>query len=187
MMSESNHASDDVSRIARFRAELVDPSAFIAAGAVVVGQVMLAEESSVWFNAVLRGDCEPIRVGRRTNVQDGCVLHADPGFPCTLGEGVTLGHGAIVHGATVGDHVVIGMKAVVQNGAVIGENTIIAVGAVVTEGAEIPPGSLVMGIPAKVKRPLRPEEIDRIRYGAEHYVHHAKIFAAAQGAHEAPR
>ncbi len=179
-MSESKHAADDVSRIATFRADQVHPTAFIARGAVVVGDVTLEENTSVWFNAVLRGDCEPIRIGRRSNVQDGCILHADPGFPCTLGEGVTLGHGAIVHGATIGDNVVVGMKAVVQNGAVVGENSIIAVGAVVTEGAQIPPGSLVMGIPGKVKRPLQPEEIERIRLGAEHYVHNAKVFAAAQ-------
>lgn len=162
----------------RFRPQQVHPSAYIAPGAIVLGDVTLDEGSSVWFNAVLRGDCAAIRVGRESNVQDGCVLHADPGFPCTLGQGVTVGHGAIVHGATVGDNVVIGMKAVVQNGAVIGDDCIVAVGAVVLEGAEIPAGSLVVGLPAKVKRPLTPDEVVRNRAGAMHYVQNAKEFAA---------
>lgn len=165
----------------KFCAELVHPSAFIARGAVVVGDVTLEEESSIWFNAVLRGDCAPIRVGPQSNVQDGCILHADPGFPCTLGSGVTVGHGAVVHGATVGDNVVVGMKAVVQNGAKIGENSIIGVGAVVTEGVEIPPGSLVLGVPGKWKRELMPPEIEMNRLAAAHYVENAKAFAAAQG------
>jgi len=179
-MPESKHASSEVSSIVTFRAEQVDPTAFIAQGAVVRGDVTLEADSSVWFNAVIRGDCEPIRVGRGSNVQDGCILHADPGFPCTLGEGVTVGHGAIVHGATIGDHSLIGMKAVVQNGAVIGENCIIAAGAIVVERARIPAGSLVIGVPAKIKRPLREDEIERIRAGAEHYVQNAQQFAAAQ-------
>lgn len=163
----------------KFRPDQVHESAFIARGAILTGDVTLEEDASVWFNAVLRGDCAPIRVGRRTNIQDGCVLHADPGFDLTIGEGVTIGHGAVVHGATVGDNVVIGMKSVIQNGARIGDNTIIAVGAVVTEGSEIPPGSLVMGLPAKVKRPLAPEEIEHNRLAAEHYVHNAKEYRAA--------
>jgi len=170
-----------MSNVARFRAEQVHKSVFIARGATVVGDVTLEEESSVWFGAVLRGDCAPIRVGPRSNIQDGCVLHADPGFPCTVGAGVTVGHGAIVHGATVGDNVVVGMNAVVQNGARVGENSTIGVGAVVTEGVEIPPGSLVLGLPGKVKRPLEPHEIEINRLAAAHYVENAKIFAAEAG------
>lgn len=177
---ESSHADGSIS--ARFRPEQIHPRAFIARGAVVCGDVTMAEQSSVWFNAVIRGDCEAIRIGPRTNVQDGCILHADPGFPCTIGAGVTIGHGAIVHGATVGDNVLIGMKAVVQNGARIGENSIIGAGAIVMEHAEIPPGSLVVGVPGKVKRPLREDEIQRIELGAEHYVENAKLFhEAGQG------
>lgn len=164
----------------RFRRELVAPDVFIAAGAVVVGDVAIGDQSSVWFNAVLRGDAEAIRIGRRTNIQDNCTLHADPGFPCTLGDGVTVGHGAVVHGATVGDNVVVGMHAVVMNGAEIGANSLIAVGAVVTEGTVIPPGSLVTGLPGKVKRQLEPLEIERNRASAEHYVQNARRFAEAQ-------
>src|SRR5258708_2677926 len=138
--------SDDKSRVV-FRSELVHASVFIAPGARVMGDVTLEEDASVWFNAVLRGDTETVRVGRRTNVQDLCMLHADPGFPCIVGEGVTVGHGAIVHGARIGDNVVVGMHSVVMNGATIGADSIVAVGAVVTEGTEVPPGSLVMGVP----------------------------------------
>lgn len=159
------------------RPEQIHESVYIAPGAVVVGDVTIGEESSVWFNAVLRGDVEAIKIGKQTNIQDGCVLHADPGFPCTLGDGITVGHAAIVHGATVGDNVTIGMKAVVMNGASVGENSIVAVGAVVTEGTQIPPGSLVIGIPGKVKRELSPEQIEMNRMGAAHYVENAKAFA----------
>ena len=154
----------------RFRPELVHPSVYLAPGAVVRGDVTIEEGSSVWFNAVIRGDTTEIRIGPRCNIQDGCVLHADPGFPCTLDAGVTLGHGAIVHGATVGANVVIGMRAVVMNGARIGENSLVGVGAVVTEGTDIPPGSLVLGLPAKVVRTLSDDEIDHNRQTADHYV-----------------
>jgi carbonic anhydrase/acetyltransferase-like protein (isoleucine patch superfamily) len=129
-----------------------------------VGDVTIGAESSVWFNAVLRGDVAAIRVGSRTNIQDGCVLHADLGLPCTVGDGVTVGHLAIIHGATIGDNVVVGMHAVVMNGVEVGRDSIIAVGSVVTQGTIVPPGSLVMGLPAKVKRPLTPEEIEHKKF-----------------------
>lgn len=164
-----------------FRPELVHPTAFIAPGAVVVGDVTLEEESSVWFNAVIRGDMEAIRIGPRSNVQDGAVLHADEGVPCTLGADVTVGHLALVHGATVGDNVLIGMRSVVMNGAVIGENSLIAAGALVTEGTVIPPGSLVIGMPGKAARQLKPEHIERIRYAAAHYVANAKRYMQPRG------
>jgi carbonic anhydrase/acetyltransferase-like protein (isoleucine patch superfamily) len=159
-----------------FRPELVDPTAFIAPGAVVLGDVTIGAESSVWFGAVLRGDVEAIRIGRRTNVQDGCILHADAGFPCILGDGVTLGHGAIVHGARVENHVLIGMRAVVMNGAVVGENSIVAVGALVTEGTVIPPGSLVIGLPGKRRGDVAPEHLAQIRHAADHYVENARRY-----------
>lgn len=162
---------------ARFRPELIDKSVFIAAGARIVGKVSIGAESSVWFNAVVRGDCEAIGIGRRSNIQDNCVLHADPGVPCTLGDGVTVGHGAVVHGATVEDNCMIGMNAVVMNGARIGANSIVGVGAVVTEGTQVPPGSLVLGVPGRVKRLLEPAEIERNLHSAEHYVASAKMFA----------
>lgn len=163
-----------------FRAELVDPSAYIAPGAVVLGDVQLAAEASVWFHAVLRGDTAPIRVGRQSNVQDLCVLHADPGFPCTLGDRVSVGHAAIVHGATVEDDCLIGMRAVVMNGAKIGAGSIVAVGAVVTEGTQVPPGSVVMGMPAKVRRAVTPADQDRIRHAANHYVENARRFKPSE-------
>jgi carbonic anhydrase/acetyltransferase-like protein (isoleucine patch superfamily) len=160
----------------RHRPDLVDPSAWIAPGAVVVGDVTLAAEATVWFGAVLRGDTAPIRVGRQTNVQDGCILHADEGFPCTLGDRVTLGHGAIVHGATVEDDCLIGMRAVVMNGARIGKGSIVAVGSIVTEGTVIPPGSLALGQPARVKREASEGDLLLIRHAAEHYVAAGKAY-----------
>ena len=159
-----------------FQKDLIHPSVFLAEGVVIRGDVTIGEHSSVWFNSVLRGDCEAIRIGRRTNVQDGCVLHADPGFPCVLGDNVTLGHGAIVHGAEVADDVMIGMRAVVMNGAKIGTGSIVGVGAVVTEGTVVPPGSLVVGLPAKVKRELTEDEVTYIRRAAEHYVEQARRY-----------
>jgi carbonic anhydrase/acetyltransferase-like protein (isoleucine patch superfamily) len=165
-------------RATSFRPELIHPSVFLARGAVVLGDVTIGEQSSVWFNAVVRGDTEAICIGRRTNIQDGCILHADPGFPCTVGDEVTVGHGAIVHGATVGNRILIGMRAVVMNGAEVGDESVVGVGAVVTEGTKIPPGSLVLGMPGKVVRPVTPEDLARIRHAAEHYVAAAKQFSA---------
>jgi carbonic anhydrase/acetyltransferase-like protein (isoleucine patch superfamily) len=159
-----------------FRPEQCHASAFIAPGAILLGDVTLGENVSVWFNAVVRGDAEAIRIGRETNVQDGCILHADPGFPCLLGERVTLGHGAIVHGAVVEDDVMIGMRAVVMNGAVIGRGSLVAVGAVVLEGTIIPPGSVVMGVPGKVKRQATDDDLALIRHAAAHYVEAARQY-----------
>jgi len=160
----------------RHQPELVDSTAFIAPGAVVIGDVTIGAESSVWFGAVVRGDTEAIRIGKQTNVQDGCVLHADAGFPCALGDRVTLGHGAIVHGASVEDDCLIGMRAVVMNGAKIGRGSIVAVGSIVTEGMEIPPGSVVMGQPAKVRRETTERDRGRIRHAADHYVESSKAY-----------
>jgi carbonic anhydrase/acetyltransferase-like protein (isoleucine patch superfamily) len=166
----------------RFRPELVDPTAWIAAGAVVLGEVRLGPECSVWFHAVLRGDTAPITLGARTNVQDLCLLHADPGYPCQLGEGVTVGHGAIVHGATIEDDVMLGMRCVILNGAHVGQGSLIAAGAVVTEGARIPPHSIVMGMPARVVRTAEPRDVERIRHAADHYVRAAAQCAGEQAA-----
>ena len=158
------------------RPELVHESAFIAAGAIVIGNVTLAEETSVWFNAVIRGDSEAILIGAGTNVQDGCILHADPGRPCLLGQRVTIGHGAIVHGAVIEDDVLIGMRAVVMNGAKIGRGSIVGVGAVVMENMEVPPGSIVLGTPAKVVRATSERDWEKIRHAAEHYIAAAKEY-----------
>lgn len=160
----------------RFRPDQVDPSVFIAPNATVLGDVTIDADASVWFQAVIRGDTEAIRVGRETNIQDGSVLHADPGFPCTLGERVTVGHGAIVHGATVEDDCLVGMRAVVMNGARIGAGSIVGVGAVVTEGTQIAPGSLVLGVPGRVVRTLQPSDRERIAHASQHYVTAGRAF-----------
>lgn len=166
----------DEERRTTFRADQVAATAFIAPTATVLGDVTIDEQASVWFGAVLRGDSEAIRIGKQTNVQDLCVLHADAGFPCTLGDRVTVGHAAIVHGAHVEDDVMIGMRAVVMNGATIGAGSLVAVGAVVTEGTDIPPNSVVIGVPGKVRRPTEERDRERIRHAAEHYVRAAKEF-----------
>jgi carbonic anhydrase/acetyltransferase-like protein (isoleucine patch superfamily) len=166
--------------LTRFRPQQGHASVFIAPGAVVLGDVTIGEHSSVWFNAVIRGDTEAIAVGCQTNIQDGCVLHADAGFPCTLGDRVTLGHGAIVHGATIEDDVMIGMRAVVMNGAKIGRGSIVAVGAIVLEGMHVPPGSVVMGAPAVVKRQAADKDTARIQHAAQHYVEAARTFRSQQ-------
>lgn len=162
----------------QFHPELIDASAFVAAGVVIRGDVMVGADASIWFNAVVRGDTEKVRIGSRSNVQDACVIHSDPGYPCKIGDDVTIGHGAIVHGADVGNHALIGIRAVVLNGARIGEGSIVAAGALVTEGAVIPPGSLVMGTPAKVVRELTEADLERIRRTATNYVQAAAEYRA---------
>lgn len=149
----------------------IDDSAWVAPNATVIGRVRLAEQVGVWYSAVLRGDLEDISVGAGTNIQDGCVLHADPGFPLTVGTGVSVGHNAILHGCTIGDDVLVGMGATVLNGAVIGPGSLIAANALIPEGAQIPPGSLVAGVPGKVRRELGEAELDRIRLNATVYLH----------------
>lgn len=156
------------------RRPVVDPAAWIAPTASVVGAVTLGAGASVWYGAVLRADDETVTVGRDTNVQDGAVLHADPGFPCTLGDGVTVGHGAIVHGATVGAGSLVGMGARVLNGASIGERCMVAAGALVPEGFTAPPGVLVIGAPAKVRRDLRDSELDLLSDTAAEYAANAR-------------
>ena len=148
-------------------------SAWVAPGAFVIGDVHLGENSSVWYGAVLRGDMEPIRIGARTNVQAGCVLHADPGFPATVGEGCVVGHNAVVHGCEVGDGCLIGMGATILNGAKIGEGSIVAAGAVVPENREFPPRSLIVGLPAKRAGEVTEEQARDIERGAREYVERA--------------
>lgn len=154
-----------------------DGQFWIAPDATVIGRVELGEGVGVWFGAVIRGDGEPIVIGRDTNIQDLCVVHTDPGCPVAVGQGCTIGHRAILHGCTIGHHTLVGMGAIVLNRARIGDECLVAAGAIVTEGREIPSGSLVMGIPAKVVRPLTPDEIGGIRLSAAHYVANWKRFA----------
>ncbi len=151
------------------RTPSVDPTAFVAPTAVVVGDVSLGPRSSVWYGSVLRADAESIVVGADSNVQDGSTLHSDPGFPLVLGERVTVGHRVVLHGARVDDDVLVGMGAVVMNGAHIGSGSIVAAGAVVTEGVRVPPGSLVAGVPARVVKDLGDAAVERIRANAVSY------------------
>ena len=151
------------------RVPAVDPTAFVAPSAVVVGDVTLGPRASVWYGAVVRADAESIVIGADSNVQDGSTLHSDPGFPLVLGERVTVGHRVVLHGARVDDDVLVGMGAVVMNGAHVGSGSIVAAGAVVTENAVVPPGSLVAGVPAKVVKDLGDAAVERIRANAVSY------------------
>lgn len=148
----------------------IDDTAWVAPTATVIGRVRLGEQVSIWYGAVIRGDLEDIGIGAGTNIQDGCVLHADPGFELQVGSGVSVGHNAILHGCTIGDDVLVGMGATVLNGAVIGEGSLIAANALIPEGMKIPPGSLVAGVPGKVRRELGDAERDRIKLNATVYL-----------------
>ena len=151
----------------------IHPTAYIDDSAQVIGDVEVGEESSVWMSTVLRGDVHSIRVGRRTNIQDGSVVHVMAGsHPTTIGDHVTVGHGAIVHGCTIEDQCLVGMGAIILNGARIGAGSIVAAGALVVEQMNVPPKSLVMGSPGKVKRLLTHAEIAEIRAYADRYVHY---------------
>jgi carbonic anhydrase/acetyltransferase-like protein (isoleucine patch superfamily) len=155
----------------------IDPTAFVAPSAQIVGDVTLGPQASVWFNAVLRGDAGPIRVGARTNVQDGAVLHADADAPCDLGDDCTVGHLAIVHGCRIGRGSLVGMGAVVLSGVSIGEESLIGAGALVAEGRTYPPRSMLVGAPARRIKELSEEEVDRlIRPGVEHYLRYAEVY-----------
>ena len=149
---------------------------WIAPSANVIGEVILAKDASVWFNAVLRADNEPIYVGQGSNIQDGAIIHTDPGFSCVIGEKVTVGHMAMLHGCHIGDGSLIGIGSVILNGAKIGKNCIIGSKALVTEGMEIPDGSMVLGMPGKVKKILNDEEQSVLSIGADHYVENYKKY-----------
>lgn len=153
-----------------------DGEVWVAPGAQLIGRIILEAEASVWFNAVLRGDNEPIVVGRGSNVQDGCVCHTDLGFPLTIGPDCTIGHMAILHGCTIGEGSLVGMGATVLNGARIGRGVLVGAGALVTEGKEIPDGTLVVGRPAKVVRNLSADEIEALRRSAAGYRKNAARF-----------
>jgi carbonic anhydrase/acetyltransferase-like protein (isoleucine patch superfamily) len=151
-------------------------SSWVADSAQVMGNVHLAEGSSVWFGAVLRGDTETITVGKGSNVQDGSVMHADYGYPLVVGERVTIGHQVMLHGCTIGDETLIGIGATVLNGAKIGKHCLVGARSLVTEGKEFPDGSMIMGSPAKVVRQLTPEQIEGLRRSAAHYVENAERY-----------
>ncbi|UFN50179.1 gamma carbonic anhydrase family protein [Roseomonas sp. OT10] len=150
---------------------------WVAPDAHVIGMVTLGEDVGIWFGAVLRGDNVPIAIGAATNIQEGAMLHADEGFPLTVGEGVTVGHHAILHGCTVGDNSLIGMGATVLNGAVIGRNCLVGANALVTEGKVFPDNSLIVGAPARAVRVLGEEAVAGLRQSAAYYVENARRFA----------
>ncbi|WP_247048567.1 gamma carbonic anhydrase family protein [Arthrobacter rhizosphaerae] len=158
----------------------VHDSVFVAPTASIIGNASLAENASAFFGVSVRADTAAITVGTGSNLQDNVVLHADPGFPCTVGARVSVGHSAVVHGCTVEDDCLIGMSATILNGAVIGAGSLVAAGAVVLEGTVIPPRSLVAGVPAKVRRELSEEEFDGVRRNAERYVELARAHRVEQ-------
>ncbi len=158
----------------------VDPEAWVAPTATVVGAVRLGPGASAWYGAVLRGDGDTITIGARSNVQDGCAVHADPGFPVVIGEGVSIGHNAVVHGCTVEDDVLIGMGAIVMNGCRIGAGSMVGAGALLPAGTVVPPGSLVVGAPGKVRRETTAEERELIGLNAAMYLDGLAVHRAAQ-------
>lgn len=165
------HASDGI---------VIDETAYLAPGTHIAGQVRIAARASIWFGAVVRGDMDRVDIGVESNIQDNCILHTDWGLPTRLGDRVTLGHGAIVHGSIVEDESLIAMKAVVLSGCVIGRHCLVGAGAVVPEGTKVPEGSLVLGLPAKVVRPLKPAEIERVIKNAATYVELAAQYRSAR-------
>jgi carbonic anhydrase/acetyltransferase-like protein (isoleucine patch superfamily) len=150
---------------------------WVAENATVIGNVRIEEDASIWFNAVVRGDNEPIVIGARANVQDGCVLHTDPGFPLSVGAEATIGHMAMLHGCSIGRGALIGIGAIVLNGASVGENCLIGSGALISEGKEIPAGSVVLGSPGKVIRRVSEKDLERMRWSVETYVDRWQAYA----------
>lgn len=155
----------------------IHPSAFVAPDALVLGDVLVDEKCSLWFHAVVRGDWAPIRIGKGSNIQDNAVVHVDEGHPVTIGEYVTVGHGAVIHGCEIGDNTLIGMGAIVLNGVVIGKNCIIGAGALVTQNTIIPDNSMVIGSPAGIKRKVEAREIEANRRNAGHYIEEGEAYA----------
>jgi carbonic anhydrase/acetyltransferase-like protein (isoleucine patch superfamily) len=153
----------------------VADTAWVAPNATLAGSVVIEDGASIWYGAVLRADNEPITIGARSNVQDNCAFHVDKGKPVVLGEGVSVGHGAVIHGATIEDHVLVGMGAIIMNGAVVGAGSLVAAGALISEGVVIPPRSLVAGVPGKVRRELTDDEVEHLRNNAAIYEEHRDL------------
>ena len=161
-----------------------DDNFWIAPNASVIGDVVLERDTSIWFNAILRADNEPITIGEGSNVQDGAIIHTDPGYACNIGKKVTVGHMAMLHGCSIGDGSLIGIGSVVLNGAKIGKNCIIGSKALVTEGMDVPDGSMVLGIPGKIKKTLTEEEQSVVSLGADHYIDNYKKYKQLAKHHE---
>ncbi len=162
------------------RVPQIDPTAFVHETAVLIGSVVIGPRASVWPNAVLRGDNEPIVIGAQTNIQDCCVLHADPGLPLTIGSGVSIGHMTMLHGCTIGDGTLVGIRSVVLNEAVIGRDCLVGAGALVTERKRIPDATLWVGAPARQVRHLEAQDIERLAANAQSYVRRIALFQAEQ-------
>jgi carbonic anhydrase/acetyltransferase-like protein (isoleucine patch superfamily) len=175
----TTHSDARVIALATHGEPRIAESAWVAPGAVLVGNVTLHERASVWYNSVLRSEGVPIVIGSGSNLQDNVSCHVDTGFPLTLGTGVSVGHGAVLHGCTIEDDVLVGMGATVLNGAIVGTGSLIAAGTVVLEGTIIPPRSLVAGVPGKVRRELSDDEVAGIRHNAEVYLEHTRVHASA--------
>jgi carbonic anhydrase/acetyltransferase-like protein (isoleucine patch superfamily) len=157
----------------------IHPSAFIADSALIIGDVTIEEESSIWFQVVIRGDVNFIRIGARTNIQDSCVLHVTHDIqPLIIGDDVTAGHRVVLHGCTIKNRVLIGIGAVILDGAVVEENSMVGAGSLVAPGFKVPSGTVVVGVPARVKRGLKPEEVEQIKQSAENYVKYSKTYKA---------
>jgi len=154
----------------------IDPSAYITDSANIIGKARIEANVSIWFDVTIRGDNECITVGENSNVQEGCILHTDPGYPLTIGKNVTVGHQAMLHGCSIGDGSLIGIQAVILNNAKIGKNCLVGAGALVTEGKEFPDNSLIVGSPAKAVRTLNEEDIARMQGNAANYVERAQFF-----------
>lgn len=154
----------------------IDPSAYIAESANIIGKARIEANASIWFNVTIRGDNETITISENSNVQEGCVLHTDPGFPLTVEKNVTVGHQAMLHGCTIGEGSLVGIQAVILNGTKIGKNCLVGAGALVTEGKEFPDNSLIIGSPAKAVRTLTEDDIARMRRGTETYVKRGQFF-----------
>ena len=162
------------------RAPVVAGDAWTAPNVTLIGDVTLESRASVWYGSVLRADNDSISVGEGSNVQDNCTLHVDPGFPLRIGRGVSVGHGVVLHGCTIDDDVLVGMNSVILNGAHVSRGTLIAAGSVVLEGTDVPPNSLVAGVPARARRELRPDELDRIAANARTYERLSAEHASAE-------
>lgn len=171
MLAMTQHLPGPLIVAIRGRHPQIDPEAWVAPNATIIGQVKLASRSSVWYSATLRAEVEPIEIGAGTNIQDGVVIHVDPEFPVRVGAGVSVGHNAVLHGCTVEDGALIGMGAIVLNGAVIGAGSLVAAGALVAQGVVVPPRSLVAGVPGKVRRELSDAELTHNRHNATVYEH----------------
>jgi len=160
-------------------APAIDPTAYVQQSAHIIGDVVIGAHSSIWFNVVMRGDVHPIRIGSRTNIQDNSTVHVTGGLWATVvGDAVTAGHGVILHGCRIGNRCLIGMGAIVMDGVEIGDDCLVAAGALVTPGTRFPPGQLIKGSPAKIVRPLRPDELEQINQSAQNYVEHAARYRA---------